>query len=96
MTKTQYIIKMLDAIKDIFPIGQDFKLLLETNALSDEMIETLFTMLKAVRETITDQAQQQKIDNSLAFMDKLKAIEAGEHTKDEQKIKELETYFTTI
>lgn len=96
MTKTQYIIKMLDAIKDIFPIGQDFKLLLETNALSDEMIETLLTMLKAVRETITDQAQQQKIDNSLAFMDKLKAIEAEEHTKDEQKIKELETYFTTI
>jgi hypothetical protein len=96
MTKTQYIIKMLDAIKDIFPIGQDFKLLLETNALSDEMIETLLTMLKAVRETITDQAQQQKIDNSLAFMDKLKAIEAEEHTKDEQKIKELETYFTTL
>lgn len=87
---------MLDAIKDIFPIGQDFKLLLETNALSDEMIETLLTMLKAVRETITDQAQQQKIDNSLAFMDKLKAIEAEEHTKDEQKIKELETYFTTL
>jgi hypothetical protein len=46
--------------------------------------------------TITDQAQQQKIDNSLAFMDKLKAIEAEEHTKDEQKIKELETYFTTL
>lgn len=96
MTKKDYILKMLDLIKDIFPPAQDLKVLVEWDVVSDQMIDTLVTMLKEVRETITDIAQQEKLDKSIAFMNKLKATEAAEHTKDEQKLKELEDLFQSI
>ena len=96
MTKKQYILKMLDMIKDIFPPAQDFKVLVEGDVVSDEMIDTLVAMLKEVREAITDEANKTKIDKSIEFMDKLKAVEAAEHTKDEQKLRELEEIFKSI
>jgi hypothetical protein len=53
-------------------------------------------MLKEVREVITDEANKAKIDKSIEFMDKLKAVEAAEHIKDEQKLQELEEIFKSI
>lgn len=87
---------MLDLIKDIFPPAQDLTILIEGNVVSDGMIDTLVTMLKEVRETITDEAQKAKLDQSIEFMNKLKAVEAEEHIKDEQKLKELEDIFKSI
>jgi hypothetical protein len=96
MTKKDYILKMLDMIKDIFPPALDFKVLVEGDVVSDEMIDTLVAMLKEVREAITDEANKAKIDKSIEFMGKLKAVEAAEHMKDEQKLQELEEIFKSI
>lgn len=87
---------MLDVIQDIFPPAQDLKILVAGDVVGDEMIDTLVTMLKEVRETITDEAEKEKIDTSIEFMEKLKATEATEHIQDEQKLKELENIFKSI
>ena len=87
---------MLDMIQDIFPQAEDFRILVEGDVVSDEMIDTLVAMLKEVREVITDEANKAKIDKSIEFMDKLKAVEAAEHIKDEQKLQELEEIFKSI
>ena len=96
MTKKEYILKMLDMIKDIFPPAQDLKVLVEGDVVSDQMIDTLVAMLKEVREAITDEIQKAKLDKSIEFMNKLKAVEEAEHVKDEQKLKELEDIFKNI
>lgn len=87
---------MLDLIKDIFPPAQDLKVLVEGDVVSDDMIDTLVAMLKEVREAMTDEANKAKIDKSIEFMNKLKAVEAAEHVKDEQRMKELEEIFKSI
>lgn len=96
MTKKQYILTMLDMIQDIFPPAQDLKVLVEGDVVSDEMINTLVAMLKEVREAITDEAGKAKLDKSIEFMTKIKWVEAAEHIKDEQRMKELEDIFKSI
>lgn len=96
MTKKEYILKMLDLIKDIFPPAKDFKVLVEGDVVGDEMIDTLVAMLKEVRASITDLAQQEKLDKSVDFLEKLKQVEVAEHAKDTERLKELEELFKTI
>lgn len=96
MTKKDYILKMLELTKDIFPLAKDFKVLVEGDMVSDEMIDTLVAMLQEVRAAMTDELQKEKLDKSIAFMNKLKTAEAAEHIKDEQKLKELEDIFKSI
>lgn len=96
MTKEEYICKLLESIQDIFPVGKDFILLIKENALSDEMIDTLVTMLKEVRETVTDAAQKQKMEKTLEYIDQIKSMEQTDHHQDETKIQELEQFFTTL
>ncbi|MFA7717243.1 MAG: hypothetical protein WC875_00825 [Candidatus Absconditabacterales bacterium] len=96
MTKKEYILKMIDLIKDIFPPAKDLKILIQGDVVSDEMINTLVVMLKEVRQAITDEAEKAKLDKSIEFMNKLKASEATEHIQDEKKLKELEEIFNSI
>ena len=96
MTKKDYILKMLELIKDIFPPAQDLKVLVEGDVVSDEMIDTLVAMLKEVRESITVEAEKAKLDKSIEFMTQLKSAEAADHIKDEQKLRELEEMFKSI
>lgn len=96
MTKKEYIIKMLDALKDINPITKDMKTIVEADAASDEMIETLIAMLKDIRETITDSIQQQKIDKGIDVLEKIKKLEEAEHIKDEADIAALEQIINNL
>jgi len=96
MTKKDYILKMLELIKDIFPPAQDLKVLVAGDVVSDGMIDTLVSMLKEVRETITVEAEKAKLDKSIEFMNQLKVTEAVDHVQDENKLKELENLFKNI
>ena len=96
MTKKDYILKMLDMIKDIFPPAQDLRALVEGGVVNDQMIDTLTAMIKEIKKVISDEAQKLRLDKSIEFMDKLKAVEAAEHIKDEQKLQELEEIFKSI
>ena len=60
------------------------------------MIDTLVSMLKEVRETITVEAEKAKLDKSIEFMNQLKVTEAVDHVQDENKLKELENLFKNI
>lgn len=87
---------MLDALKDINPITKDMKTIVEADAASDEMIETLIAMLKDIRETIMDSIQQQKIDKGIDVLEKIKKLEEAEHIKDEADIAALEQIINNL
>ena len=90
------MLKILELIKDIFPPAKDFKTLVEGDNLNNEMTNVLLAMLKEVSTSIADTADKTKIDKSIEFINKVKAQELAEHTKDEQKLKELEDMFNQI
>lgn len=96
MTKKDYIIKMLDALTSINPIAKDMKTIVEANAASDEMIATLVTMLQAIRKTITDEMSQQKIDQGITVLEKIKKIEESAHTKDIADISALDQMISEL
>lgn len=87
---------MLDLIKDIFPPAHDLTILIEKDVVSNEMINTLITLLQEVRETITNEMQKAKLGTSIEFMEKLKATELEKHGNDEQRLQELENMFKSI
>ncbi len=96
MTKKEYILKMLDLIKDIFPLAADIKVLVEWDVVSDELIDTLTDMLKEVRESITDIAEKEKLQKSADFLSQLKVTELEGQKKDAERIKQLEELFNSI
>lgn len=96
MTNKEYMLKVLDLIKDIFPPAKDFRTLVEGDNLSEEMTNVLLAMLKEVSASIANMADKTKIDKSIEFINKVKAQELVQHTKDEQKLKELEDMFNQI
>lgn len=96
MTKKDYILKMLDALTSINPIAKDMKTIVEANAASDEMIATLVTMLQDIRKTITDEIHQQKIDQGITVLEKIKKIEESAHTKDIADISALDQMISEL
>jgi len=90
------MLKVLDLIQDIFPPAKDFKVLLEEDILSQEMINTLLSMLKEVSTEIANMQDKERLDKSIAFIHKITAQEQAEQSKDEQKLKELEAMFDQI
>lgn len=96
MTNKEYMLKVLDLIKDIFPPAKDFQILVEWDNLGEEMTNVLLAMLKEVSTSIANTADKSKVDKSIEFINKIRAQELTEHTKDEQKVKELEDMFNQI
>jgi CO dehydrogenase/acetyl-CoA synthase epsilon subunit len=96
MTNKEYMLKVLDLIKDIFPPAKDFQMLVEGDMLSEEMSEILLAMLKEVSASMADISDKAKLDKSIEFINRIKAQELAQHTKDEQELKGLEEMFNQI
>ena len=96
MTNKEYMIKVLDLLQDIFPPAKDFKTLVEGDDLNEEMTNVLLTMLKEVSANIVSAEEKERLDKSIEFINKIKAQELTQQTKDEQEVKELEDIFNKI
>lgn len=91
MNKKEYILMLLNAIQDIAPIAKDMKIIVEKDAVSDEMIDTFVAMLYEVRQKITDSAQQEKLDKTTQILNKIRSLEEAQHQKDEERTQEIES-----
>lgn len=62
MTKQEYILKLLNIIsKDELPIVQDMRLLVETNEISEELIDTLMGIFKKIIATTNNTLEKEKL-----------------------------------
>ena len=90
MTKKEYILKVLDATMEYFPLARGLKILITNEALDDTVIDTLINILRQAIDEANDVATKIKLQKSKEFLEKLKSIELESHQQDEKWIKMLD------
>lgn len=91
MTKQEYILKLLTIInQDDLPIVKDIKLLVETNQISDELIDTLMGIFKSIIATSNSEIEKAKLEKGLSFLTKLQEKEKESKLQDQADMNELE------
>jgi hypothetical protein len=96
MSKKDYILKILDATMDYFPLARGLKILISGDALDDTAIDTLISILNKAISEINDGEAKRKLEKSRDFLQKLKAIEEQSHLKDEKSIEMLDDMIKNI
>lgn len=96
MNKKDYILKVLDATMDVFPLARWLKILVNAEALDDTTIDTLVDILSKTIAEINDGETKNKLQKSKNFLEKLKSIEQESHLKDEKSIEILDTMLQNI
>lgn len=92
MTKKDYLIKLMELLSpEVLPIAPNILALLQSNAMSDELIDTFYTMFHEYALTIKNEEGKEKIKKSMNFLDKLKSLEGDEQIKNQKDINELES-----
>jgi len=90
MTKKEYILKVLDALEDKWPIAKWLKILVEWNALDDTSIESLIDIFNKMIEDTKDTETKEKLQKSKNILEQLQKIEREQHLRDEESLKELD------
>ncbi len=96
MTKKDYILKVLEALINIWPLARGLKILVEGNALDDVAIDNIVDILSKTIDTIQDDEAKTKLQNSKDFLQKLKTIEEESHLRDESSIQLLDDMIKEI
>ena len=96
MTKKDYILKVLEALINIWPLARGLKILVEGNALDDIAIDNIVDILSKTIDTIQDNETKTKLQNSKDFLQKLKTIEEESHLRDESSIQLLDDMIKEI
>ncbi len=96
MNKKDYILKVLDATMDYFPLARWLKILISWEALDDTTIDTLVDILSKTIAEIGDGEVKRKLQKSKEFLEKLKSIEQESHIQDEKDIEILENMLKNI
>ncbi|MDR0282371.1 MAG: hypothetical protein LBI53_03535 [Candidatus Peribacteria bacterium] len=61
MDKKVYLLKLLDSLKEVWPLARGFIVLIENDDLDDEFLEALKTSLESAIHTTTDKFAQAKL-----------------------------------
>ena len=96
MSKKEYILKVLDATMEYFPLARGLKILINGDALDDTTIDTLVNILTKTIDEISDGETKRKLEKSKEFLEKLKNIEQESNLKDEKSIEMLDDMLKNI
>ena len=96
MSKKDYILKIMDALMDSWPLARGIKILVEGNALDDATIDGLIDIFSKAIKGINDNETKQKLQRSKDVLEKLKAIEREQHLRDEKSLEELDEMIKEI
>jgi hypothetical protein len=96
MNKKEYILKVLDALKDKRPIAKGLKILVDGNALNNQSIDSLIDIFARMAEETKDNEIKGKLEKSKNVLEKLQRIEQEQHLRDEKSLDELDSMIKEI
>ncbi len=92
MSKSEYLLKFLSTMdKATLPITDDLIFLIQSNQVSDELIDSLVMMVKDTINSTKDELEKEKLQKSLTFLTKLQHAEQTSKLQDKADIDELES-----
>jgi len=96
MDKKEYVIKILELIRDSFPLADGLILLIKNHGISDKLLDSLITSFEKSLEEIEDEEKKSKISKSKDFLEELKKQELEDKQKDHEDIQKLEDMINNI
>ncbi|HKL43802.1 MAG TPA: hypothetical protein VJ892_00820 [Candidatus Absconditabacterales bacterium] len=96
MDKKIYVIKILELIKDSFPLADGLILLIKNHGISDKLLDSLISSFEKTLGEIEDEEKKSKIIKSRDFLKELKKQEIKDKEKDHEDIQKLEDMIKNI
>jgi hypothetical protein len=96
MSKKDYILKLLDLLKNTWPMASGLRILVEGNALDDNSIDGLISIVENAIDSVENELSKEKLEKSKDFLQKLKKAEMASQGKDEQELNNLDMILASI
>lgn len=96
MDKKNYVIKVLSAIKDSWPIAEGLMYLIEKNSFDDKILDILVTILQESLKKATSEIEKEKLWKANVIFQKIKQSEADQNKADQDDITKLEEMIATL
>lgn len=96
MDKKDFVLKILDTIKDSWDMAPGLKILVENNALDDKTIDTLVWLFREAAANTQNVRAKQALEKWADLIDNLHEKEEVEHKQDLADLAELEEMFKNI
>ena len=96
MSKKDYILKLLDLLKEIREPAIGLKLLVESNDMDSNTIDQLYNTLSTAVHNVVSWTQKEKLQKWVEFLEKLKTIEESNRKQDEKDLESLDTLLKNI
>jgi len=96
MSKKDYILKLLDLLKDTWPMAEGIRILVEGNVLDDKSIDGLISIIENAINSVDNELSKEKLEKSKEFLQKLKQAELASQGKDTQELNNLDMILASI
>lgn len=96
MEKKDFVLKILDTIKDSWDMAPGLKILVESNALDDKTIDTLVSVFREAAANTENMQAKQALEKWASMIEDLHQKEEVEHEHDLADLAELEEMFKNI
>ncbi len=96
MGKKDFVLKILDAIKNSWDMAPGLKILVENNALDDRTIDTLVWVFRQAAANTQNVQAKQALEKWASMIEDLHQKEEVEHEHDLADLAELEEMFKNI
>ena len=90
MNKKEYILTLLNALLDTWPLAKGLKILVESGNLDDKTIDALVDIFKEVIKTVSDKSKKAKLQKGLDFLQKVKEAEMKAKEEDHKDLANLD------
>ena len=96
MSKKDYILKLLDLLKDTWPMAEGIRILVEGNVLDDKSIDGLISIIENAINSVDNELSKEKLEKSKEFLQKLKETELQSQQQDEKDIQQLNELLAAV
>jgi len=96
MNKKEYVIKVLDMLKNSFPLALGLKYFVENADVDNRFLDTMIDVIQKSMDGIADGLEKQKLERSMNFLQQLKQQELSEKEMDQKDIDKLDELLSNI
>ena len=90
MDKKQYVLKVLELLKDSMPLARWFMVLIQNTDVDDQILDTLIHAFQESLKDIQDEELKNKLEKWKTFLETLKQKEMESQNLDQEDIKHLD------
>ncbi|MFA6255745.1 MAG: hypothetical protein WC606_01050 [Candidatus Absconditabacterales bacterium] len=96
MPKKEYILRLLEKLKNTRPIAQGLSFLVQANAVDEYLLDIIIKTIEVSMQTIDDENVKEKLEKAKTFLETMKAKEILSKQQDQKDIQELDIMLQKI